>query len=282
MHKPVPQFNIDQSWGYFSPRGWRSLLIHLCRRLNPRLPFSYRLSLWLRSPIKHGTPHPLDVLVWGLRLRLLPRGNISETKMLFTPDIFDPEELAWLASYLGPDAVFVDVGANAGAYSWFMRSQFGKNIRIIAVEPDPEMRRRLAFNLLTNDIRNIEVCPVALSDTQGEAVLQLCEDQRGQNALVDQASAMGQTITVPVDTLANLFAARAVDRIDALKIDIEGHEVRALGHFFSHAPASLWPRALVTEFKPETSADILRIMEGAGYRRAKITKLNWLFERAAA
>lgn len=281
MSRPVPQFDSDRPWGDLAPAGISRWLISACHGLSGRFPVLYRVALLLRRPLKYGSTHAFDVNVWGLRLRLLPRGNISEAKVLFTPQFFDRAELDWLASYLGPNGIFVDIGANAGAYSFAMRSRFGAGIRIIAVEPDPEMRRRIGFNLGTNDIRNIEVCPVALSDKQGEAQLELSVTQRGQNALVDTPSG-ANTLTVPVDTLVALLQGRGVARVDALKIDVEGHEIRVLGHFFANAPQSLWPKAIVTEYKGDTSAEILRILGGSGYVQVRTTKLNWLFERKAS
>lgn len=281
MSKPVPQFDSERPWGQLAPTGISRWLIRACHGLSAKLPLLYRIALILRRPLKYGADHAFDVTVWGLRLRLLPRGNISEAKVLFTPQFFDRAELDWLASHLLSNGTFVDIGANAGAYSLAMRSRFGAGIRILAVEPDPEMRRRIAFNLASNGIQNIEICPVALSDKQGEAQLELSVTQRGQNALVD-APAGANTLTVPVDTLASLLQSRGVTRVDAFKIDVEGHEIRVLGHFFANAPQSLWPKAIVTEYKDDTCAEILRILGGAGYVQVRTTKLNWMFERRNA
>lgn len=269
-------FDAEQAWGALSPRGLTRVLIGLCHALNPRLP---RVARLLRQPVRYAARHALDVEVFGLQLRLSPRGNFSEGRLLFTPQLFDRTELDWLAGHLGPTSTFVDIGANAGGYSLAIRSRFGGAIRILAVEPDPEMRRRIAFNLATNRIRNVDVCPVALSDTQGEAVLEI-GDNRGENALVDRAPASQRTVTVPVDTLVSVLAARQVTAVDALKIDVEGHEPRVLGHFFAHAPRSLWPRAIVTEDKAGAGRRILDILEGSGYRRVGVVNPNWLFERA--
>lgn len=281
MSRPVPQFDSERPWGQLAPTGISRWLINACHGLSARVPFLYRIALLLRRPLKYGSTHAFDVDVWGLRLRLLPRGNISEAKVLFTPQFFDRAELDWLASHLHSTGTFIDIGANAGAYSFAMRSRFGGDIRILAVEPDPEMRRRIAFNLATNDIRNIEVCPVALSDKQGEAQLELSVTQRGQNALVDAPSGGANIVTVPLDTLASLLQSRGINSVDALKIDVEGHEIRVLGHFFANAPQNLWPKAIVTEYKGDTSAEILRILGGSGYVQVRTTKLNWLFERKA-
>src|SRR3712207_8765815 len=48
---------------------------------------------------------------------LFRSNNISEKKVLFTPQFFDPEELGILKSRLKDAFTFIDVGANIGAYS---------------------------------------------------------------------------------------------------------------------------------------------------------------------
>jgi hypothetical protein len=45
-----------------------------------------------------------------------------------------------------------------------------------------------------------------------------------------------------MEPLAHIIAAAGVNRIDTMKIDIEGFEDRALMPFIATAPRSLWPR----------------------------------------
>lgn len=288
--KPAPDFDDIQPWGAYAPTGAVRRRIAWCRRLNPAWPLSYRLALLLRHGIKHGADSPLDIELWGLRLRLLPRGNRSEVQLLFNPQFFDPEERQWLAGRLRPGATFLDIGANAGGYSLFLRSRFGADLRILAVEPDPEMQRRLAWNLASNRIDNVEVCPFALSDHDGEMRLTLDTAQRGKNQLDDAgldegapeaAGTTADTVVVPVTTLTTVLRTRRIDRVDAIKIDIEGHEQRVLEHFFEHAPVPVWPGAVVIEHKPDTAGPLRALFERHGYRIAQRTRNNWMLERAA-
>lgn len=277
---PVPDFDDQRPWGAYPPSAGIATTLKLAHAMPPELSALTRL---LRRPVKYGVTTPLDLEVWGLKLRLLPRGNISEQKLYTAPQLFDREEFALLQRRLKPGSVFVDVGANAGVYSfWAHRCMQGRG-RIVAVEPDPEMRRRLEFNARGNGLTDIELCPVALSDHEGTAELQVDPRQRGQNTLdlgeAKRAGGERQSLTVPLTTLLALLRSKDIDRVDVLKIDIEGHEPPVLRHFLTHAPESMWPGAVISEFKDQTAADILGLFEARGYRRRETTKLNFILER---
>jgi FkbM family methyltransferase len=278
--RAVPDFDDQLPWGAHVPA---SATLRALRWSHAMPPALAPLTKWLRRSVKYGATTPLDLEVWGLRLRLMPRGNMSEQKLYTAPQLFDREEFALMKRRLGPGGVFVDVGANAGVYSFWAHRCMGGQGRIIAVEPDPEMRRRIAFNVRTNGLTELDLCPVALSDREGTADLLVNPGQRGENTLdSDEARRAGsarQTLTVPVKTLLGLLQERAVNRVDVLKIDIEGHEPPVLRHFLQHAPSSLWPGAVISEFKNQTAGDILALLAERGYRRRETTKLNFILER---
>lgn len=276
----VPEFDSDSPWGSYRPAPGIAVVLALAHAM----PLAWsRLTQLLRRPVKHGVTTPLDLEIWGLKLRLLPRGNMSEQKLYTAPRAFDPEELGLLRRRLQPGSVFVDVGANAGIYSfWAHRCMQGRG-RILAVEPDPEMRRRLAFNVGTNALTDIEICPVALSDHEGNAELQVRPSQRGENTLeLSEAQRAGgdrRPLTVPVTTLLALLQSRGLTKVDILKIDIEGHEPTVLRHFLAHAPEALLPLAVISEFKDRTAQDILHLFAERGYRQRETTRLNFILER---
>ena len=47
--------------------------------------------------------------------------------------------------------------------------------------------------------------------------------------------------------MADYLAERSIERLDAMKIDVEGLEHRILTPFFATAPKSCWPRCLIVE-----------------------------------
>jgi FkbM family methyltransferase len=278
---PVPEFDDERPWGAYRPPVAMAAALTLAHRV----PTGLRpLAKLLRRPVKRGCTTPLDLELWGLKLRLLPRGNVTEQKLYTAPQWFDRAELRLLERRLRPGGVFVDIGANAGAYSfWAHRCMRGSG-RIIAVEPDPEMCRRLGFNLRSNDLRAIELCSLALSDHEGMAELHISPQQRGHNTLesgpAQRAGGERHRVAVAVTTLLALLQSKGVDSLDVLKIDIEGHEPPVLRHFLTHAPESMWPGAVISEFDHRWAAEIGALCTGHGYRLRQTTKRNLLFERA--
>lgn len=279
---PTPEFDSQRPWGTFPPSAGVARRLALAHRLPPALG---ALVKPLRRPVKYRVATPLDMEVWGLKLRLMPRGNLSEQKLISAPQLFDAAERALLKSRLADGGVFVDIGANAGLYSFWAHRCMGGRGRILAVEPDPEMRRRIAFNCATNGLSDIELCPVALSDHEGTAELNVNLRQRGQNTLERaEAERSGDALarlTVPLTTLLALLRARGIERVDALKIDVEGHEPPVLRHFLTHAPESMWPPLLISELHPGPAAEIEPLLAERGYRRVRSTRLNGVFERLA-
>ena len=245
-----------------------------------RLPYALKpLMRVLRRPVKYRHQTPIDLTIWGLKLRLMPRGNLSEQKLYSAPQLFDRMEFAVMRRLLEPGAVMVDVGANAGAYSlWAHHCMAGRG-RIIAVEPDPEMRRRLGYNIATNSLTTIEVHPIALSDHEGSAILHVNERQRGANSLERKDSGR-EGLRVPVTSLVGLLERCGVEKVDVLKLDIEGHETVVLGHFISHVPERLLPRAVICEFKPETRGEIEALMGRRQFALSGTSRQNFIFERS--
>lgn len=242
-----------------------------------------RLALWLRHPLKHRLQGPVDTDTWGLKLRLMPRGNLCESRWLFMPQFIDRTEREFMRAHLPADGTFVDIGANAGLYSvWAASACFHGKGTVLAIEPDPELQRRITFNRDLNQLDNLHIAPCALGDTDGNASLVVGGKNRGENQLANSATdgdAAADEVSVPVRTLAGLLAERNIDRIDGLKIDIEGNEHAVMRHFFDTAPESLWPRFLIFESCTEAQAESMQALaESKGYRTAARGRLNTIAE----
>lgn len=85
--------------------------------------------------------------------------------------------------------------------------------------------------------------------------------------------------TVELTTLMALCSRLKISTIDALKIDVEGHEIPVLTHFLTKAPATLWPRAIISEFKAQTEKGIVDLLTASGYVCTYQFALNYIFER---
>lgn len=217
-----------------------------------------------------------DVEALGLKLRLHPKDNLSEKRLFMTPQCFDPEELAALGEVMGPGKVFIDIGANAGAYALFAAKAGGPRSRVIAVEPQREMRARMRFNAEANALSNLEISGVALSDYEGESVMRLVGENRGRAALETGAGGAGEAVRVT--TLKTLLDEHGVEALDAMKIDVEGGEARILSAYFRDVARAAWPGLIVME-RPavnalSTAEDAVALACAKGYRVAGETRMN--------
>ena len=136
-----------------------------------------RLAILLRRASTARLKHPtsaIDVVRWGMRLRLHPMDNGCEKNLLFTPQMYETTELAVLSEEIagvtaqGRKFSFVDIGANVGLFSIFVAATAGLDTQILAIEPDVENFARLLFNIQSNPGAPIRAIQIALSDEAGE------------------------------------------------------------------------------------------------------------------
>lgn len=224
---------------------------------------------------------PVDAQALGARMRLLPYNNICEKRMLFTPQLFDPEELAILAGRIRDGFTFIDVGANVGVYSLFVAARAGPSARILAVEPQPVIFDRLVHNIRLNAFANVKAVACAVADKAGEVTLLLHAGNSGESSVKIVATAGAEPIRVPAKTLLDLVRDEGFERIDAVKLDVEGAEDIILGPFLSDAPPALHPSLMILENGVgQWQLDLLDLLTRHGYRQIARTRLNLVYERA--
>ena len=94
------------------------------------------------------------------------------------------------------------------------------------------------------------------------------------------SSNAGQTIRVPAKALAAIVAEEGFQRIDAMKLDVEGAEDLILEAFFRDAAPEFWPKLLLIEDAPTRWAiDLHALIVGMGYRATLRTRNNIAYER---
>jgi FkbM family methyltransferase len=271
------------AFGALAP-GWLDRTVMALTKPLPDTWAGLRLAILLRRAVTMRLTYPdgaLDVERWGLRMRLHPRDNGCEKNLLFTPRMYEPEELAELendiarAKAQARPFTFVDIGANVGLFSLFVASRAGQEARILAVEPEPGNLRRLEFNVRANPGVPITVIPKALSDEAGVVAVELDRRDRGgtRTKKIDQAGESTGTVRVPSQTLLDVLTGEGVDAVDALKIDVEGLEDVILAPFFRDAPAHLLPRlAIIEDSRPSWKVDLMSVMQAKGYELVALSR----------
>jgi FkbM family methyltransferase len=232
-----------------------------------------RIALLFRKLAKGAMARPVDIDVFGRKMRLNGARNIAERRLLIQPQHFDPLERRLLAAHLRPGDLAVDIGANIGAYTLFMAGLVGPGGRVLAVEPQAAVLARLRENLALNPELTVTVAPVALGDQECEAVFETNAANEGEGKLAQSGGVAG--VRVKVETLHGLATRNEFARIDALKIDVEGWEPQVLLPFFETAPKPLWPRMMVIErVNDRWRIDLIGQLKGMGYVEKAATRLN--------
>lgn len=271
-----------QPFGTFAPQGLVARIIRWTRSapdsfLGRKIAYALR-RLGLRSL----DGKPVDIEALGAQMRLYPDGNVCEKRVLFTPQYFDLAERQLLAERArGRDGFrFIDIGANIGAYSLFVAAQAAPGARILAVEPQPEIFSRLTFNIAQNPFGSVKAVACALADKPGELTLFLDPANRGESSVRILRSSAGSTVRVPATTLLALMENEGYDRLDAIKLDVEGAEDLILEPFLRDAPEELWPALIVIEdSRNRWQGDLLGLLQQNGYELLAQTRLNLVFER---
>ncbi|MCW9059561.1 MAG: FkbM family methyltransferase [Gammaproteobacteria bacterium] len=281
-HPTTPDMKTDAAaFGTHALSSWRSGLLRAAQSL-PANWFGRRAALLLRKCVLKGGPRVIDADVEGLHYRLHMRDNVSERKYLFMPQFFDVYERRLLRESLRPGDVFVDIGANAGIYSLAAAAAVGSTGRVLAVEPNPRMVERLTLNLSLNGFLDRAILEqAAVSDRPGQFELTLDDTNLGGASLLNRGS--GASLKVRCELLTDLLARHDITRIDALKIDIEGAEDRALAPFFATAPEALHPRIIIIENSTQDwQQDLPAIFIAAGYRLLRQTRMNLVYQKPSA
>ena len=166
----------------------------------------------------------------NMRFVLYP-WELDSVDELLSKSFYEPDFRA-IGRLLRPGDTAVDVGANIGSHSIMMSRRVGPGGRVVAFEPVPATAWLMRENLALNNIDNVEVSTAAVSDTPGTLEMNLYDQRYSAwnsfgHADFDGIVPVG-TATVAVETLDDAMRARSIERIQFLKIDVEGFEIDVL------------------------------------------------------
>jgi FkbM family methyltransferase len=140
----------------------------------------------------------------------------------------------WARALLRPGGTFVDVGAHAGYFSLLASDLVGSSGRVFAVEPNPAVFATLCAHLAANGIDNVNACECGVAERGGWDVLHVPDlSVRDFNATLLRR-ADWHSVRVPLRRLDECLDAWMIDRIDLMKIDVEGAEPRVLAGGAAH------------------------------------------------
>ena len=130
---------------------------------------------------------------------------------------------------LEKDWRFVDVGAHVGAYSAIARRLVGRNGIVVAVEPDPDNFHELLFNMTLVGRNGILVKAAIYDKNESRVFYRFYAGSIGSLLAGDSPKVPIIVNCLTLDRLYEILRKRSlIDRVDAVKVDVEGAEEEVL------------------------------------------------------
>jgi len=184
-----------------------------------------RLLAWLGGPIQKVRVNDRFDAFIDLRDGFARLVAIEET---FEADFFA------LAAVLLPakDGMFLDVGANFGLMSLGLWQQTAQTIQARLYEPNPHLCEIIERSIRLNKADGLTLVHGAAMENAGEVFLQFDLSHTGAGFV----GLNGMGLSVPALQLDEDLKGAGIDRVDLIKIDVEGNEgavLKGLTHYLS-------------------------------------------------
>jgi FkbM family methyltransferase len=144
---------------------------------------------------------------------------------------YEPEVRRVFRTVLPLGGVALDVGANVGWHTLLMASLVGARGRVLAIEPNPALRHRLHDHLSLNRLKQVEVISDIAADTDETMDFyapSLNDGNSGDGHVVKEAQRDAMILRLEARRMDTIVAAAKCERLDVIKVDVEGFEWRVL------------------------------------------------------
>lgn len=228
----------------------------------------YRNDLWARAPQLevrgkyHGYVMSLDA------------SDQSDRTSYFLGRYYDLATQLYMREVVCPGDTFVDVGANIGMLTMLAARLVGPEGRVISFEPNADVYCRLRAHVQRNQLENVSLNPIGLSDAPATLTLKVWAKNKGWGTFGTLSSEEQSLLTAEYqshvcrgDEMLNISTGTPV----MIKIDVEGFECHVLrglgGTLRTHKPT------VITELIPSTlrragssPEELFEIMLSHGYQ----------------
>ena len=205
----------------------------------------------------------------GCKLHLIPNDpGISLELTRF--GIHEPVTTQIVQEKIKKGMVCLDCGGNIGYYATLESNLVGKEGRVIAIEPSPVNFQYLQKNLELQGQENYEVYNLACGKEDDEItfvihkISNMCRVAHEN----EQESEDKKLVKIPMRKLDTFLSDKKIDRLDLLRMDIEGSELKlfqgaleTLRKFKPMIQMELHPGHL----GPENTKKVLELLSNEGY-----------------
>lgn len=142
-------------------------------------------------------------------------------------------EFEFLFNKIKPQTTIIDIGTNFGYPALEFSRRVGPNGKVFCFEPLPENFRKLKYHVQENNLKNINLFPIALGNSHSEIEMELgSPNNAGQAKIISskksQENKKLKNIKVQQIPLDSFIDEKNISKVDLLKIDVEGYEYKVL------------------------------------------------------
>lgn len=167
--------------------------------------------------------------VLGSKIQLID-GDMGMSKWLLTHDGNQPREgvaTQAVMDFIKPGMVCIDIGANIGYYALLAAKKGGF---VHAIEPLPANIEVLKINIELNHYKNIKVYQLAIGSSEGKQEFLTSEHFNCGVIKTDilKDRPFIKSVMVDMMTLDNFCKEQNINKVDFIKMDVEGYEVEII------------------------------------------------------
>jgi FkbM family methyltransferase len=145
---------------------------------------------------------------------------------LLIDGVYEGDVLDFILERVGPSGTFVDVGANIGVLALPIGARADQPT-VVAIEASPRIFGYLQDNVRANHLDNIRCFNiVAAADESSVPFYDAPSDHFGMGSRAPQFQA--EPTLLPGRSLDSILAELKIEKVDVLKIDVEGFEADVL------------------------------------------------------
>lgn len=182
---------------------------------------------------------------------------------------WEEAEIALFEQNVKPGDIVIDIGANMGYYTLVAARKTGPKGKVYAFEPDPDNFRLLQKNIAANGYINVMAINKAVGEKGGTVKLFLSNEDNTGDFRTYNANDDRKSLEVEMVTIDSVL--RAEKKVDVIKIDIQGSEVKALKGAKEILKKSkqiiifteFWPRGL--RQAGDSGKEYLKLLRGNGF-----------------
>lgn len=142
---------------------------------------------------------------------------------------YEPLNTARFKRILRPGMTVVDVGSNIGYFTLLAAQRVGLGGKVFAIEPHPANFGILSEAVAANGLTQVRAYQIALGDARTIADLSMADQSVFSNRTASMVPPRtAESVSVRVERLDACVADWGLDRIDLLKVDVDGFEAKVL------------------------------------------------------